>query len=130
MVIANYLKKNLIYDVNNTPYSFLFDETTSSQVKKQYDPYLSYWSNHHSKVVNSYVGSLFVGRCKADDLVEHYNEFVKMMQLDSNYLLHIGMNGLNRNLSFESKLATDLEEMDTTFQRIGSCSLHPTHTAF
>ena len=34
------------------------------------------------------------------------------------------------NLSFESKLTTNLEEMDTTFLRIGSCSLHPTHTAF
>ena len=27
-VVANYLKKKLTYDVNNTPYSFLFDEAT------------------------------------------------------------------------------------------------------
>ena len=73
---------------------------------------------------------MFVGHCKADDLVEHYNEFVKIMQLDSNYLLHIGMDGPNVNFSFESKLAVNLEEMDTTLLRIGSCSLHPTHTAF
>ena len=38
--IANYLKKKLIYDVNNTPNSFLFDETTNSQVKKQCDAYV------------------------------------------------------------------------------------------
>lgn len=77
--IANYLKWKLIYDVNNTPYSFLFDETTNSQVKKQYNAYLSYWSNRHSKVVSSCVRSLFVGHCKTDHLVEHYNEFVKIM---------------------------------------------------
>ena len=40
------------------------------------------------------------------------------------------MDGPNVNFSFESKLATNLEEMDTTFLRIGSCSLHPTHTDF
>ena len=30
--IADRLKKQLIYDVKNTPYSFLFDETTNSQL--------------------------------------------------------------------------------------------------
>ena len=86
--------------------------------KNQYGTYCSYWSNRHNKVVNSYIGSLFASHCKGDDLVEHYNEFVKIVQLDSNYLLHIGMDGLNINLSFENKFATNLEEMDTTFLRI------------
>ena len=90
--IANYLKKKLIYDVNNTPYLFSFDKTTNSQVKKQYDAYLSYWSNRHNKVVNSYGG-----HCKGNDLVEHYNDFAKIMQLDSNYLPHIGMDGPKMN---------------------------------
>ena len=40
--IADHLKKQLIYDVKNTSYSFLFDETTNSQVKKQYDGYVIY----------------------------------------------------------------------------------------
>ena len=31
--IADNLKKQLIFDVKNTPYSFLFDETTKAQVK-------------------------------------------------------------------------------------------------
>ena len=42
--IADYLTKKLIYDVNRVPFSFLFDESTNSQVKKQYDGYVSYWS--------------------------------------------------------------------------------------
>ena len=40
------------------------------------------------------------------------------------------MEGLNVNLSFESKLATNTEDMNTTFLKIRSCSLHPTHTGF
>lgn len=42
--LAPYFKKELIYDVRNTPFSFLFDETTKSQAKKQYDAYVLYWS--------------------------------------------------------------------------------------
>ena len=128
--IAENLKKKLIYDVKKVPYSFLFDETTNINVKKQYDAYLSYWSKHHDQVVCAYMGSLFVGHCNAENLVEHYEEFVKQLQLDSSYLLHLSMDGPNVNLSFENKLAASLDEMGTFFLRLGSCSLHPTHTAF
>ena len=37
--IAPYLKEKLIYDVKNKPFTFKFDETTTRQVKKQYDGY-------------------------------------------------------------------------------------------
>ena len=57
-------KRKLIYDDNDTPYSFLFDKTRKSQVKKQYGMYLSYWSKHKKEVGNSYVGSLFVDYAK------------------------------------------------------------------
>ena len=32
--VAEYIKRKLIADVDKTPYSFLFDETTTMQVKK------------------------------------------------------------------------------------------------
>ena len=32
----------LLYHVNNIPYTFKFDESTSSQIEKQYDGYLQY----------------------------------------------------------------------------------------
>ena len=38
--IAPYVKQMLIYDVSNTPFPFKFDESTSSQVKKQYDAFI------------------------------------------------------------------------------------------
>ena len=128
--IALDVKKNLIEDAKETPYSFLFDETTNSQVKKQYDAYIVYFSKRSNRITHSYCGSLFIGHCNADDLVDHYFEFVKQLQLDSNFLLHLGMDGPNVNLSFEKKLAAKLQEINTSFLKIGSCSLHPVHGAF
>ena len=41
------------------------------------------------------------------------------------------MDGPIVNLSFEKKLLTKLEEdMGATFLKLGTCSLHPVHTAF
>ena len=80
---------------------FLFDESTNNQDKKQYDGYVSYWSTRYDHVVSAYAGSLFLGHCNADDLVEHYNHFVdEKLELKSDYLLHLGMDGPNVNLSF------------------------------
>ena len=45
-----------------------------------------------------FCGSLFVGHCKSEQLVEHYEEFAKDMGWDSSYLLHLGMDGPNVNL--------------------------------
>ena len=63
--IADCLKEKLIYNVNRV--SFLFDESTNNQVKKQYDGYLSYYSRRYHQVVSAYEGSLFVG---------HYNQAI------------------------------------------------------
>ena len=129
--LADHIKEGLIKEVAKTPFSFLFDETTTSQVKKQYDAYLIYWSEKTHLIEHAYIGSLFVGHCDADDLVKHYQEFVRQYGLENDYLLHVGMDGPNVNLSFEKKLAKLLEEgSDSTFLKIGSCSLHPVHGAF
>ena len=128
--IADHLKKQLIYDVKNTPYSVLFDKTTNSQVKKQYDGYVICWSKRSDNIVHSYCGSLFVGHCAAVDLVKHYEEFVKQLDIDSKFLLHFGMDRPNVNLSFEDKLTQKLPEVDTSFLKLGTCSLHPVHPAF
>ena len=73
---------------------------------------------------------LFVGHCIADDIVEHYNHFVDKLELKSDYLLHLGMDGPNVNLSFENKLESHLQSINTSFLRIGTSSVHPTHIPF
>ena len=66
----------------------------------------------------------------SDNLVEHYEHFAKELNLDSNYLLHKGMDGPNVNLLFEKKLTKLEEDIGATFLELGTCSLHPVQTAF
>ena len=98
--IAPYIKQVLLFDVNNTPYTFKFDESTSSQIKKQYDGYLQYWPTKYDEVIDCYCGSLFVGHCTHEQLIEHYFEFTKNLKLDSSILLHLGMDGPSVNNAF------------------------------
>ena len=57
-------------DFENMPFSFIFDETTTSQVKKRYDAYITYFCKvkSNSYVVTIYCGSVFVGKCSAENL--------------------------------------------------------------
>ena len=124
--IADYCKEELVCDI-----TFKFDETTNRMVKKQHDGYFQYWSPKEDKVVNVYAGSVFIGHCDSDDLVTHCNELLINLNVDSQYLLHLGMDGPNVNLAFQKKLLTELGQLNgKTFLNLGACSLHPAHTAF
>ena len=75
--IAPYFKDELVKHIKGAGFCFKFDETTTSQVKKQYDGYNTYSSKKFLKVITAYVGSLFVGQCTAVDLFDHFFEFMK-----------------------------------------------------
>ena len=122
--IADHLTKKFIYHVNCVPFSFLFDQSTNNQVKKQYG-YASYQSPRYDQVVSAYAGSLFVGHCNEDDLVEHYNHFVDKLELKSDYLLHLGMDGPIVNLSFKNKLESNLESINTSFFKDKNLFIEP-----
>ena len=113
------------------PFSFEFDETTTSQTKKQYDAYITYFSKSMQEVLTTYAGSLFVGHCTDADLLEHFREFMRELNLDTSYLLSIGMDGPNVNLSFERKLQEELQvSKGNSFLSIGSCVLHTVNNSF
>lgn len=129
--IKPYVLKELLNDFNGQPFTFKFDETTTSQVKKQYDGYIQYYSPKFQKIVNHYCGSLFLGHCTAENLKDHFYEFGEMLKWDVNLLMHLGMDGPNVNLLFQKKLEADLsEKYNKTFLNVGTCSIHPVHTAF
>ena len=96
--------KEIIYDVKNTPHTFKFNKTTNRQVQKQYDRYLQYQSNESDEIINSYCESLFIGQRTSANLLDHYKTVTEKMNLDSYFLLHLEMDGLIVNLSFEEKL--------------------------
>ena len=70
--IAQYVKEKLILDVSNKPLSFKFDETTTSQIKNQYDAYVTYFSYTNQVIVTTFCGSLFAGHCTAEYLLSHF----------------------------------------------------------
>ena len=68
-------------DMTDVPYTVKFDESTTSEVKKQLDIYVCYLSKIHDQVVNGYGGSCLIGHCTADDLLRHVQELLKSLNL-------------------------------------------------
>ena len=78
-----------------------------------------------------FCSSLFVGHCRSDQLVEHYDKFARDMGWDSSYLLHLGMDGPNVKLKFQKDLKTHFKESyNREFLHINTCTLHKVHTLF
>jgi len=129
--LSLYFEEMVKQDIEGVPFTFKFDETTTKQVVKQYDGYICYWSKTHGYVITNYLGSLFVGHYTAADLLDHYLAFRVKWKLDDKLLLHLGMDGPNVNLRIERELADHLSKnCEAQFLQLGSCSLHPVHTAF
>ena len=101
-------------DFSKTPFIFKFYENITSQIKKQYDGYIQHRSAKHGKVLSAYVGSLFIGHCDHNQLVEHFNVFGSKLNWDSLYLIYIGTDGSNINKEFEDKLLNCLKEDNGT----------------
>ena len=51
---------------SDLPFSVHFDETTTSQVKKQLDIMLRYWSPNHEEIWTVFYTSLFFGHAKGE----------------------------------------------------------------
>ena len=116
-------------DLEGVPYTFKSDETTTSQVKKYDDAYVTYWSKVNDCITSNYLGSLFVSHCYATDLVYHYNTFKEHFKMNNNRL-HLRMDGPKVNLGFETKSKEEFNKENSDFLQVGTCSLHPAHTAF
>ena len=80
MGLAPCFMQSLQDNFSGRTFSFKFDETAMSQVKKQYDGSKQYWSNSMKCSVILYCGSLFVDHCPSETLVEHFCEFIKKKQ--------------------------------------------------
>ena len=65
------LEKNMQKDFKDQPFTFRFDQSTMSQVKKQY-AYLQFWYFLHQQIENLYRGSVFVGHCSSKELLNHF----------------------------------------------------------
>ena len=96
--IAEVLFEEIKNDMIDVPYIVKFDESTTSQVKKQLDFFVWYWSKIYDQVVNRYRGSCFMAHCNADDLLKHAQELLKSLNLKESFLVYVVMDGSNVNL--------------------------------
>ena len=105
------------------PFSFKFDETTTSQVKKQYDAYITYYSEERKRTQTSYCGS-------AENLKEHFLHFIEELNLEVEWFLTFGMDGPSVNQAFENSTRKDLENKGVRFLDTGTCTLHICNNSF
>ena len=109
--IAMYVRNDLKKEIDDCPFTIHFDESTTEQVKKQYDGYAIFFSTSQQLVTTAYFGTLFVGRCSSEDMITHFHDFFKEKSLNVKYLLNLGMDGPNVNIAFKYLLIDDLTIM-------------------
>ena len=66
--MSKYFTQLIVKDLvkSKLPFCIHFDETTSTQVKKQMDLTLRYWSQRHEEVWITYYTSLFFGHAESN----------------------------------------------------------------
>ena len=122
--IAPFVKDFIIHNAKGKCFTYNFDETTTSKVKKQYDGYITHFSDFFKQVITAYSGSLFVGHCTRKDLLHYFHSFMDLLDLSTRWLVNIGMDGPTVNMSFLNQLKSEMEESHQSFIDIGTCPLH------
>ena len=74
--IYPFLKDLLLDDIKNVAFTFKFEESTTQQVKKQYDGYIQYLSQRFQCIKISYFGTIMVDHCPTEKCLEHFLEFL------------------------------------------------------
>ena len=128
--IAPVLRKAIIRDLSGNPYTFKFDETTTSQTKKQYDAYATYYSPSLKEIETVYLHTLFFGQYTANDLVSHYNSMAETVNLNTTYCLSLSMDGPNLNKCFQKNLNNEYKKKDKILIDVGTCPLHTGSNGF
>ena len=78
-----------------------------------------------------YADSLFVGHCPAEVLVNHFYKMTNQLEVNRRHLLYLGVDGPTVNVKFERDRNDGLKKKEnTTILNLGTCSLHPVHSAF
>ncbi|XP_041858035.1 uncharacterized protein LOC121650545 [Melanotaenia boesemani] len=133
--IASFIKKELSRSVSEKPYVVMFDESMNKTTKsKQMDLHLRFWTTddetgtHH--VISRFYGSEFMGHSRAEDIMAHFKEGTK--ELDLNNMVSLSMDGPSVNWKFVELLQEEHREQcgGAQLQMTGSCGLHTMHNSF
>lgn len=128
--LAPYFRDVLLNKISGVDFVLLFDESLNHKTQnKQMDIYIRYFDETLNQVTTRYFDTAFIGHSTADDLLNHFLELTR--KLDLNRLIQLSMDGPNVNWAFYEKLSGELKsDSNATLINIGSCGLHIVHGAF
>ena len=118
---------------SDLPFSVHFDETTTSQVKKQLDLMLRYWSPKHEEIWTVFHTSLFFGHAEGELVAKRM--YSKMVEngIPVQRLATLVRDRPNVNKTIFHKLNKLIKEDHSDFPGLvdlGTCTVHTVHNAF
>ena len=132
--IGPYFIQKTVDDILRTPGTYFtlhFDETTTSQIKKQLDILVRYYSERENEVRVRFLKAAVFGHAFADTVANELCNTLEKFSLPLKYLLSLSSDGPNVNKAIKTNINRQLM---TNHQRelvdTGSCQLHVVHNSF
>ena len=124
--LGPYFLQKTVDDILNTPRTYLtlhFDETTS-QIKKQFDINVRYYSDNHNEVRVRFLKAAVFGHAYAESVANELCKTLQKFSLPLKYLLSLSSDGPNVNKAIKTKINSKLK---ANYQRelvdTGPCQL-------
>ena len=97
--LSEVLLNELVDDIKASigTFTLLLDETTTSQVKKQCDFLICYWSESEDSVSTRYIIQLFFVHTSANDLQEMVNNALESSNISAQKMASLSTDGPNTN---------------------------------
>lgn len=133
--LGPHLRMKLCTDVRQSDngYTIQFDETSTSQGRKQCDLLVRYWSEEKGEICVRFLQTLFFGHAKGSDVAEQILETLQEAgyQLPLSRLLSLSSDGPNVNKTIWNLVNKALLDSGLSgLMPFISCNLHTAHNAF
>ena len=132
--LGPYFLQKTVDDILSTPGTYFtlhFDETTTSQIKKQLDILVRYYSDNHNEVRVRFLKAAVFGHAYAESVANELCETLQKFSLPLKYLLSLPSDGPNVNKAIKTNINRRLQ---VNYQRelvdTGPCQLHVVHNSF
>ena len=133
--MSPYFTRVLLDDLiqSKLPFCIHFDERSTTQVKKQMELTLHYWSTKHQKVWSVFCTLVFFDHAEEDKVTEKMYDSMLVDGLPVNKLVTLIRDGPNVNKTIFRKVNERISQDHLNFpglDDLGSCTIHMVHNAF
>ena len=129
--LGPYFLQKTVDNILNTPRTYFtlqFNETTTSQIKKQLYILVRYYSDNHNEVRVRFLKAAVFGHAYAVSVANEICETLQKFSLPLKYLLSLSSDGPNVNKAIKTIINSKFK---ANYQRDrGPCQLHVVHNSF